>query len=255
MSNLDNQENAPRPVCWYEGMLLSPQHFQQDHIYWESQLQALTLNLSPYRWGVSEMTIDEGRLLEGTVVVKQLKAIMPDGLQVDFDCRFDAQSLELPLKDNELLAKRGTVRVYLTVPIRIAGAASEAVDIQRFSVTDSRPVKDDNTGDGELVIQRLAPIMSLQAVEHVKEQYVALPLLEVSQRDGGQFVVSEYCPPVLGIHADTFLFENDLTMERKSLQQRPANAGFEHSQKSPPVGWFFRRWRSATGQPGHGAAS
>jgi type VI secretion system protein ImpJ len=177
------------------------------------------MNVGQYRWGVLEMAIDEARLLEGLVYITRLRAVMRDGLQIDFDAAHDGE-LQLPLADVNELSIKGRVKIHLTVPIRVAGSASDSTDIQRFRVIDSEPVKDENTGEGEMVLQRVKPILSLQAVEHVKEQYISLPLFEVSQPDGGHYHVGHYCPPILGISADNFLLEKDLSSNRKSLQHR-----------------------------------
>jgi type VI secretion system protein ImpJ len=216
---MSRQDTLPQALCWHEGMLLSPQHFQQNQIYWEAQIQQLSANIAQYRWGIIALEIDEGRLLEGHVDIRRLRAVMPDGLQVDYDARHDAP-LMLALQDVEALGQQGKVKIHLTVPIRVPGSASESTDIQRFKVCDSKPVKDDNTGEGDLVVQRLQPVLSLQAVDHVKEQYISLPLFEVRQPDGGQYLVGAYCPPILGICADSFLLLKDFTLERKSLQLR-----------------------------------
>ncbi|NQZ12149.1 MAG: type VI secretion system baseplate subunit TssK, partial [Algicola sp.] len=212
-------DKIPHPVCWHEGMLLSPQHFQQNHIYWEAQMQQLAINMTQYRWGIIELVIDEGRLLEGQVDITCLRAVLPDGLQVDFEAKDDGP-LKLGLTGVDSLTKTGKVKVHLTVPIRVPGSASDSTDIQRFKVCDGKVVNDDNTGDGEMVMQRLQPILSLQAVEQVNKQYVSLVLFEVCQSDGGQYFVSSYCPPMLAIGSDNFLTLSDLTLERKPLQKR-----------------------------------
>lgn len=233
---------TPLSVCWHEGMLLSPQHFQQNHIYWETQLQNIALNAAPYRWGIISMAIDEGRLLEGVVYITQLRAVMPDGLQIDYDIRdkhsnYD-QALQIALSDSEELAEKNKVKIQLTVPIRVAGSASNSSDIQRFLVVDSIPVKDDNTGEGETELQRLQPIISLQAAEHISEQYIALPLLEVELIDGAQFQISQYSPPMLSIGADHFLVNQDNVLARVSLQQRLQNVAFMIRKKARQLAGF-----------------
>lgn len=234
--------HSPLPVCWHEGMLLSPQHFQQHHIYWENQLQNIALNIAPYRWGIINMAIDEGRLLDGVVSVTRLLAIMPDGLQIDYDLRGNhssyTQPLQIDLKDVQELSKNNKVKVQLTVPIRIPGSASNNADIQRFLVVDSHPAKDDNTGEGETELQRLQPIISLQATEHVRQQYVALPLFEVALIDGGQYEVSQYCPPILGIGADHFLLNSEHGLVRVALQQRLQNVAFMLRKKARQLAGF-----------------
>ncbi|MCJ8269814.1 MAG: type VI secretion system baseplate subunit TssK, partial [Psychrosphaera sp.] len=138
---------------------------------------------------------------------------------IDFDAKTD-EPLTLDLTGVESLGKTGKVKVHLTVPIRVPGSASDSTDIQRFKVCDGELVNDDNTGDSEMVLQRIKPILSLQAVDQVKKQYVSVPLFEVCQPDGGQYFVGGYCPPMLGIGSDNFLTLKDLTLERKPLQQK-----------------------------------
>jgi type VI secretion system protein ImpJ len=234
---MSRQEQTPKPLCWHEGMLLSPQHFQQDHIYWEAQMRQFNQMLAQYRWGIIELVIDEGRLLEGVVDISRLIAIMPDGLQIDYDTKHDGP-LQLPLQDVEALGKKGKVKIHLSVPIRVPGSASDSTDIQRFKVCDGKPVKDENTGDSEMVLQRLTPILSLQAVDHVKEQYISLPLFEVIQPDGGQCEVGHYCPPLLGIAADDFLTLKDYTYERKPLQQRLQSVALATRKKARQLAGF-----------------
>jgi type VI secretion system protein ImpJ len=204
-------------------MLLSPQHFQQNHIYWESQFQQLSTNIALYRWGIIELALDEGQLQEGEIDILRLRAIMPDGLYIDYHSSRDNKldiSLNVSLASNEELKKNGKVKVHITVPIRVPGSASETSDIRRFKVCDGKTIKDDNTGEGDMVLQRLLPILSLQAKDHVEEQYVSLPLFEVCQLDEGQFYIGDYCPPVIGIGADNLLSFQESVQERKSLQHR-----------------------------------
>ncbi|BFM48695.1 type VI secretion system baseplate subunit TssK [Marinomonas sp. THO17] len=218
-------------VCWHEGMLLSPQHFQQDQIYWEAQLQHLSLHLQPYRWGIVSLRLDESRLLDGVIYVQSLQAIMPDGLWVEYDVRDDAP-LMLDLQQVSQWDRQDCVKIKLTVPIRMPGAASQSADIQRFSVVESAPAKDDNTGEGELALQRLQPILSLQASQDVSAQYISMPLFEVAKQDGAHFQVTDYCPPMLGIAADAFLTSEDNQQSRSALQKQLQQLAFSMRKKA-----------------------
>ncbi|RBO81900.1 type VI secretion system baseplate subunit TssK [Marinomonas aquiplantarum] len=219
------------PVCWHEGMLLSPQHFQQDNQYWEAQLQHLTLTSQPYRWGVVSMSLDESQLLEGVICLQSLHAIMPDGLQIAYDVRYD-QPLLIDLNDVAQWDANECVKIQLTVPIRTPGAASQSADIQRFSVIESEPAKDDNTGEGELAMQRLMPILSLQASHDISAQYIAMPLFEVTKQDGAHFQITAFCPPMLGIGADAFLTSDDNQQGRQPLQKKLQQLAFNMRKKA-----------------------
>lgn len=235
----------PQPLCWFEGMMLSPQHFQQNHIYWERQLEFLTQALSPYQWGILAMRLDEGRLLEGVVEVTSLKAVMPDGLFIDYDGQAVAQPesglLQLDLNDFPEFEDVGKAKVMLTVPIRVPGSASSSSDIQRFIATESAPVKDDNTGEGEAEVQRLHTCMALHVGNKVRQQYVSIPLLEIEKTDGGQFQVTGFCPPVLQIGADHFLHHQEQGLERKPLQSRLQKVAFMIRKKARQLAGFAEK--------------
>jgi len=236
-----NHEGTPQPICWSEGMLLSPQHFQQNHIYWETQFQQLSMNMALYRWGIIELVLDEGQLQEGEIHILRLRAVMPDGLYIDYvsarDHKLDI-NLKLSIASNDELKKNGRVKVHITVPIRVPGSASETSDIRRFQVCDGQQIKDENTGEGEMVLQRLQPIFSLQATSVVEAQYISFPLCEVCQLDEGQFYIGDYCPPVLGIGADNLLSFQESVQERNSLQHRLQSLGVTIRKKARQLAGF-----------------
>lgn len=125
----------PQPVCWFEGMMLSPQHFQQNHIYWERQLEFLTQSLQPYQWGILSMRVDESRLLEGVVEVTALRAIMPDGLLVDYDgltTEPAALRLALDLNDYPELAEVGKAKNYVNGADSGAGQCQSQLGYSAF---------------------------------------------------------------------------------------------------------------------------
>ncbi|MFT7117168.1 MAG: type VI secretion system protein ImpJ, partial [Rhodoferax sp.] len=71
-------------IQWHEGMLLSPQHFQQTSARLDSLVARQTLLAAPFAWGIRSLKMDNGLLSAGIVRVLQLDAIMPDGTLVSF---------------------------------------------------------------------------------------------------------------------------------------------------------------------------
>jgi type VI secretion system protein ImpJ len=74
--------DVPPAIQWHEGMLLAPQHFQ-----WQSQRQEALLHyhsaaMNPFHWGVRHLRIDPVLLVDGTLRVLELEAVLPDGLVV-----------------------------------------------------------------------------------------------------------------------------------------------------------------------------
>lgn len=232
---MNSNNRLPLAVCWHEGMMLSPQHFQQNHIYWEKQAQSLLTTL-PYHWGILSMQIDEGRLQEGIVYFTRLRALMPDGLQVDYDVR-EHTPLQLNIATEDW-TNQDTLKVQITVPIRVPGSACSSSNIQRFNVIEGELAKDDNTGEEEIPIPRLQPIMLLTAGERISEQYTAMPLLEVTKTDGPLYQVSAYCPPMLAIGGDNFIEHQEQGTERLPLQVRLQAVTYKMRQKARQLAGF-----------------
>ena len=71
-------------IEWHEGMLLSPQHFQQFSARLDSLVAWQSLASAPFAWGVRKLEFDQGLLSSGLVRVLELEAIMPDGTVLQY---------------------------------------------------------------------------------------------------------------------------------------------------------------------------
>ncbi len=70
-------------VMWSEGMFLLPQHFQYQDEFHQHQLAQSTLRSSPFHWGVQILEVDEEALTAGSLQLKRLKLVFPDGSLYD----------------------------------------------------------------------------------------------------------------------------------------------------------------------------
>lgn len=66
-------------VIWREGMLLKPQHLQQQDRYYAHQQKTLLNQVSPFNWGFYQLEIDPQYLMMGKIVVTHASGIFPDG--------------------------------------------------------------------------------------------------------------------------------------------------------------------------------
>ena len=209
----------PAPVQWAEGMLLAPQHFQQNQIYYERLLCHQMAQCRPHYWGVYHLEIDQSRLLTGTVVIKELHAVMPDGLVVQYDSS-QRQSNQLPLmyevNREGPLADGDSLTLYLTVPIRAEGAASSNASIRRFTSWEQSQISDENTGDNHLEVYRLSPILELKSGDKIADKYDRIPLLRIKKES--MYKVEPFFPPLLAVTTKPFLEMHSLgTLIQKSL--------------------------------------
>ncbi|HEY9133289.1 MAG TPA: type VI secretion system baseplate subunit TssK [Dyella sp.] len=67
------------PVAWIEGLLLEPQHFQQQERYLEWHAQAMRHQLLAHAWGLSRLELDMPLLEQGIVRVIRAVGMFPDG--------------------------------------------------------------------------------------------------------------------------------------------------------------------------------
>lgn len=192
--------DLPAAVQWHEGMLLAPQHFQQQDRRYEALLQ-LHLGLAiPFHWGVSHLLYDRSLLLAGTLRVLELEAILPDRLVISHRAG-EGSELQLALGNLKGVDWQRPVRLHVAVASERRGPPGPS----RFVSTSSEPLADESTGDLPLRIAQLQPRLELFAGPP-PAGYSALPLLEL-RRDHDSFVVEDYLPPLLAVPFDSPLGE------------------------------------------------
>lgn len=194
-------ENIPEAIQWHEGMLLTPQHFQQLCLRQEALVQYSALAIQPYFWGVRHFSFDQNLLLTGLLPVLQLEATLPDGLVVSHNVAGENE-LQLDLKPSmeELKNRPGTVR--LAVPARTGGTING--EFKRYQSRDGEPVEDENTGEGEVRIPRLMPHLSLILSDVPPPQCHSFPLAKVQFKDEA-FSLTDYIPPTTRVSLDSTL--------------------------------------------------
>lgn len=186
----------PNSIQWHEGMLLTPQHFQQMSLRHEALLHYHAMMISPFMWGIRTLEYDKLLLVNGVFRILKLEAIMPDGLLVSLH-QDDDQELQLDLTPYMEQVKLEPLTIHLSVPGHRLGTSSVDNDIARYESIDSEVI-DENTGEGRVAIPRLRPKLSLIAAETSPSRYVSFPLVRVEFRDQ-MFILTDYISPVLDV--------------------------------------------------------
>lgn len=70
-----------RPVYWYSGQFLEPQHFQQADAFHASERAALLKSAQPYFWGVGRLDVDEAAIAEGRIAIRSGTMRFQDGTE------------------------------------------------------------------------------------------------------------------------------------------------------------------------------
>ncbi|MCY1033891.1 type VI secretion system baseplate subunit TssK [Corallococcus sp. BB11-1] len=204
--HLPTFEDIPHAVQWHEGMLLVPQHFQQQALRNEAQLHYHLRQVSPFHWGVKRLAYDRGILEnKGVFRVGVLEAVMPDGLAVGFDPAIHGRlELELDATHKAALAQ-GPQCIYLVLLGDKRGATGSEGLSSRYQGVQSAPLYDNGGGELPQRIEQLVPWLRLH-FGRPRDVDCALPLVELSRRvEGAPFSVSDYVAPRLDVPVDSTL--------------------------------------------------
>lgn len=131
----------PDRIQWHEGMLLSPQHFQQESARTDALVAWHGLAANPYAWGIKVLQLDEALLSNGLLRILRLEAVMPDGTAVMYQAGdIEGGDLQLDLLAHAQEAEQGHVMVYLTLgrsrSMRDAGNPSRFIGVSQAAVED-----------------------------------------------------------------------------------------------------------------------
>jgi type VI secretion system protein ImpJ len=188
-------------VVWSEGMLLQPQHLQQNDRFVQNQLEARVRGIRPYAWGFSELKIDEQQLALGKLALLSCSAVLPDGTPLELPLDDD---LPLPLNIPEELRN---ALVVLALPVRRPGIAEidNAPTQDNFARhrTAEYTSRDSNGLDSSALMQIGKLRLRLALESDVAHAYTGLGVARILERraDNSLLLDPEYCPPCLDFRA------------------------------------------------------
>ena len=185
----------PDSIQWHEGLLLTPQHFQQLALRQEALLQYNAAMIAPFYWGIRYLEIDETSLFSsGLVQIKQIEAVMPDGLVVSHRMGDGLRPVDLT-KIPE--STRQPVKIHLAV-IASQSRYQSKENKDRYKPIEGEEVADTITGEGKVRIPRLIPHLELKAGETPSKRYVSFPLMEVKYENEA-YKLTDFIPPFLHV--------------------------------------------------------
>ncbi|HTG86914.1 MAG TPA: type VI secretion system baseplate subunit TssK [Pyrinomonadaceae bacterium] len=196
-----NAYEIPDAIQWHEGLLLTPQHFQQLSSRHEALVQYGTSLVSPFCWGVRRFKHQQISLTPGKFRVLQLEAVMPDGLVVVHGLpnleRDGALEIDLSEKGEEI-GERG-VLIYLAVAARQIGNPNGGTS--RYQAFSGDPVIDEVSAARAETIQRLKPLLTLHAGQLPPSDCVGFPIARVIYKNSSFVLDDKFIPPLLAVPA------------------------------------------------------
>lgn len=187
-------------VVWAEGMLLTPQHFQQQERYQERYAASLHQFGGGYRWGFAELKIDPHLLRQSKFGLARACGVLPDLSPIDMP---HAQHLPMAIDIDSNM--RNTV-IYLALPLQQAGGAEisngDNNTISRFSSAEIE-IADTSTIEGtEYRIDICNANFRLVTDNADLSGYACLPVARIMEvRDDKSVLLDDnFIPPCVDVH-------------------------------------------------------
>jgi type VI secretion system protein ImpJ len=194
---------AARPV-WTEGMLLSPQHMQQQDLYHEQFVDARLRALSSTPWGALSLAFDHQALKAGTLTLTHFAGVMPDGTPVRIDPQSPARPASRAIAPH-FPARAESLLVRLGLPLLREGVANVGqpgdANSPRFRPL-ARRVIDLTAARSERDLQAAEPAPVLLLGDEPRDEFACLALTELVRDESGAYDMSPgFIPPCLSLRA------------------------------------------------------
>lgn len=198
-----------RKIVWNEGMLLTPQHFQQFDNYHEELLNSRARAMMPYEYGLLDLRVNSEAIANGNFQITNCRAVLPDGLMVNVP---DAEAVPdmRPVGDH-FKVERDKLGVHLAIPARKMGEANfqasgaTANNNLRF-LQEGALVKDETSGSNEQPLAYAKSNLRIIFDDELRDGFTSIKIAELQRTPTGQLKLSDdYIPPILKVSASVWL--------------------------------------------------
>ncbi|MFO0698099.1 MAG: type VI secretion system baseplate subunit TssK [Nitrospira sp.] len=198
-----------RTVVWSEGLLLTPQHFQQ----WDRHLEGLIAERfriqDPFAWGLTNLDIDHDGLANGRFTLLKCRVVLPDGLVIDIPDEDGAPPTRV---FTELFHPTSeSLSVFLGLPVD----RSDSMTCQLGRESGSRPTRflaehieviDTTTGENPREVLVAKKNLRIFFGGEETADTAAIKIAELVRLPTGAVGLREtYIPPVLWVSASPYL--------------------------------------------------
>ena len=197
-----------KPVFWYQGLFLQPQHFQQYDVYFQSLLKPLFTHLQPYFWGVYTYNIQEASLANQTFVISRGEFLFQDGTWISIPGNTVAQSRNI---NKEELEAGKPFKVYLglrkwdhhkeNVSILENHDDLSIVGTRFISGIDPENVKDIHQGGKSAHVKLLQYVLKVfweNETDNLPD-YHLIPVAELVYDEDEIILSRDFIPPVISV--------------------------------------------------------
>lgn len=205
-----------RPLFWYQGLFLQPQHFQIKDQYDQALLTPYNRFLTPHFWGIAEMEIRAAALGSHSFELMSGKFLFPDMTYVAFpgnaliEARSFADSWEEDGKGipvNLGLRKWNESGENVTV-ISSLSAISE-VNTRFVALADAEYAIDCHQGGPPAQVKRLYFVLKLiwEMEKGIAGDYELLPIGKLEKSGNETILSNRFIPPCISLAGSDTLFK------------------------------------------------
>ena len=237
-------------ILWGEGLLLSPQHFQEQQRLTMKSIHALAERCFEQPWGIDRVVWDDDLLVQGVIQIQRIEAIFPDGLRVSSP---HSSHLPTPRYLNELDPSIGETTVYLCCPMWQVGKNIHLDQIKnppalyRYCVNNVE-TEDSLTNALPVQMQYLIPNLSIQFEHEARQGVYSMAIGRLLYQATGRWVLDHaYIPPVTRVSASDKLvssikaIQDAMLAKSLSLSQihrQRDEVSFEYASKDLASFWL-----------------
>lgn len=219
-------------VIWFEGMLLTPQHFQQQERYFEYLFKHHKINLGiEQNFGLKKITISTKALALNRIMLEEVAGIFPDGTPFFIN----ASAHNALIKQHLVIEANATAqKIYLCLPLQSTyrQQIADEPDHQYRYQTEMIKLKDTNADESEdaSVVTGMLNL-SLRTDAADLSNYMVIPIAKIKYCNEKEGIVLDenFIPPLLATELAPILCKEishiaELLQERvKALAQRIGN--------------------------------
>ena len=238
-----------RELLWADGMLLGPQHFQQQQRWIHEGLHALSQRGLQQSWGIERLKWDEGLLRQGVLQLQAFSLFFQDGTSVNSD---HGAPIPTARVIHELSLPSDRTTVYLCLPNWRQGAncllsdESSADDVRY--VIKQLDVADQFSNALPTVLQAVLPKVLLRLDNEPRDGTLGIPVAVLRRDASGHWQFDDsYLPPVTTVHAAPRLVSSILGLREvllaksvslSKIHRQRNEVAFEHSSRDLASFWL-----------------
>ena len=188
-------------VVWSEGLLLSPQHFQQQDRYFEHLIKQHTIYHNVYFWGLIDFEIDTELLKMGKLALLSCHAIMNDGTYISMPEQADTPT---PI---DIAPGASNLKLYMSIAVRHLDSHHSDDDENLISHKTIKVNDNSQSSDNQTDIQIATPQIKLLTEHDHRTGYNCLAIAKIREcrATTGITLDEDFIPSCINIKASAKL--------------------------------------------------